>query len=222
MMAWKSAGLVAALVAVGLTGAATQGHAQKKDKEKADSTVGFVDLARVMDQIKKTTTWTRETKRFDDERVKFQGEIAALTKVRYLTVPERETLTQLRAKPTATASEKARIAELEAKSDALDKEAQTLAAVEKPTEEQGKRIEELAKLRQAAIANLQDETEQRSQALQALEGKVLDEMQDKILEHVQGVAKNKGLTFVLDQRAVLYGGQDLTDDVLLKLGVPKK
>lgn len=220
MKSWKLAGLVAALVAVGLTGAATQGHAQKKDKSEA--AVGFVDLNRVMEQIKKTSTWITQTKRFDDERVKFQGEIAALTKIRYLTATERETLAQLREKKTVTDGERARLTELENKSEALDKEAQALAAVEKPTEEQAKRIEELAKLRQAAIANLQDETELRSQRLQELEAKVLDEMQDKILEHVQQVAKNKGLGLVIDQRAILFGGQDLTDDVLLKLGAPKK
>lgn len=220
MKAWRLAGLVTVLVAVGLLGAATQGYAQKK--EKVDTNVGFVDLARVMEQIKKTSTWLQQTKRFDDERVKFQGEIAALTKLRYLTTVERDSLTQLRAKTTVSAGEKAKIAELEGKSEVLDKEAQTLAAVEKPTDEQGKRINELAMLRQAAIANLQDETEQRSRALQELEAKVLDEMQGKILDHVQQVAKNKGLVMVIDQRAILYGGQDLTDDVLLKLGAPKK
>jgi len=220
MKAWRLTGLVTVLVAVGLLGAASQGYAQKKDK--VDTNIGFVDLARVMEQIKKTSTWLQQTKRFDDERVKFQGEIAALTKLRYLTTVERDSLTQLRAKTSVSAGEKAKIAELEGKSEVLDKEAQTLAAVEKPTDEQGKRINELAMLRQAAIANLQDETEQRSRALQELEAKVLDEMQLKILEHVQQVAKNKGLVLVIDQRAILFGGQDLTDDVLLKLGAPKK
>jgi Skp family chaperone for outer membrane proteins len=221
MKDWKLAGLIAGLLATGITLGATQGHAQKKN-DKNDSTIGYVDLNRVMEQIKKTSTWITETKRFDDERAKFQAEIAALTKIRYLTAAERETLAQLREKKTVTDGERARILELENKSEALDKEAQALAAVEKPTEEQVKRIEELAKLRQAAIANLQDETELRSRQLQELEAKVLDGMQEKILTQVQGVAKSKGLTLVLDQRAVLSGGQDLTDDVLLKLGAPKK
>jgi Skp family chaperone for outer membrane proteins len=221
MKAWTLAALTAFLVAGGLVISTGQGHAQKKG-EKVDTTIGFVDLNRVMDQIKKTSTWVTETKKFDDIRLKFQGEIAHLTKVRYLTAAERGELDALRAKKSVSASEDARLKELENKSESLDKEAQTLAAVEKPTTEQAARIGDLSKLRQVAIANLQKETEDRSIQLQELEGKVLDDMQGKILEHVQTVAKNKGLILVLDQRAVLYGGQDLTDDVLLKLGAPKK
>ncbi|MCC2670165.1 MAG: hypothetical protein K0Q72_2636 [Armatimonadetes bacterium] len=223
MKSWKLAGLIGLLVAVGVGGAALPGNAQKKnDKDKVESAVGFVDLNRIMEQIKKTPTWLTMTKKFDDERTKFQAEIAGLTKLRYLTVTEREELDRINAKKSVTDSEKARIAELQAKSEAIDKEAQTLAGVEKPTDEQRKRIDELATLRKSAIANLQDETELRTKKLQELEGTVLDDMQGKILENVQQVAKSKGLALVVDQRAVLYGGQDLTEDVLLKLGATKK
>lgn len=223
MKSWKLAGIVGLLVAVGVGGAALPGNAQKKgDRDKVDSAVGFVDLNRIMEQIKKTPTWATMTKRFDDERTKFQAEIANLTKVRYLTATEKEELERLNAKKSVTDGEKARITELQNKSEAIDKEAQTLAAVEKPTDEQRKRIDELSNLRKAAIANLQDETENRSKKLQDLEGTVLDEMQGKILENVQQVAKSKGLGLVVDQRAVLFGGQDLTEDVLQKLGAGKQ
>ena len=224
MKNWKLAGVVGLLVAIGVGGAALPGNAQKKgDKnEKVDSTVGFVDLNQIMEQIKKTPVWLTQTKKFDDARTKFQAEIAGLTKLRYLTPTERQDLDSLNAKKSVTDGEKARITELQNKSEAIDKEAQSLAAVEKPTDEQRKRIDELSDLRKKAIANLQDETEQRSKKLQDLEGTVLDEMQGKILENVQQVAKSKGLALVVDQRAVLFGGQDLTEDVLQKLGASKK
>lgn len=227
MKAWKLASVVGVLVTVGVATTALPGSAQKKgDKEKSaavsDSSVGFVDLNKIMDQVKKTSTWVTMTKSFDDARAKYQGEIASLTKIRYLTATEKTELDQIRAKTNVTAGEKARIGELENKSEALDKEAQSLASVEKPTPEQSKRIEELSKLRQAAIANLQDETEKRTEQLRKLEEQVLDDMQGKILEHVQQVAKNKSLTLVVDQRAILFGGQDLTEDIMKKLDSGKK
>jgi len=225
MKAWKLASLVGVLVAVGVSSTALPGNAvdKKNDKSAAsDATVGFVDLNKIMEQVKKTSTWVTMTKGFDDARARYQGEIASLTKIRYLTATEKAELEQIRAKTNVTAGEKARLGELENKSEALDKEAQTLAAVEKPTAEQSKRIEELSKLRQAAIANLQDETEKRSEQLRKLEEQVLDGMQDKILEHVQQVAKSKNLTLVVDQRAVLFGGQDLTEDIMKKLDSGKK
>jgi Skp family chaperone for outer membrane proteins len=228
MKAWKLASLVGALVAVGMATTALPGNAQKKDRDKdrsaaaADAGVGYVDLNKIMDQVKKTSTWVTMTKSFDDARAKYQGEIASLTKIRYLTATEKAELDQIRAKTSVTAGEKARIAELEGKSEALDKEAQTLAGVEKPTAEQSKRIEELSKLRQAAIANLQDETEKRSEQLRKLEEQVLDDMQAKILEQVKKVAESRNLGLVVDQRAVLFGGQDLTDDIMKKLDAGKK
>jgi Skp family chaperone for outer membrane proteins len=214
-------GLAGVLIAAGVLGAALPGVAQKNAKAK-DSTVGFVDLGRVTDQIKKTPTWQVMTKRFEDERTKFQAEIADLTKIRYLSDVERKEFETLKAKAKPTDSEKARTAELEARSDALDKEFTTLAGQEKPTPEQEARLKALAKMRETAVNALQEETDKRSQSLRDLEGQVLEEMQGKILKFVEQVADSKNLVMVIDRQAVLYGGLDLTEDVLKKLGSAPK
>ena len=57
MHRWKIASSVAALVAAGLLGSALPGMAQKDSKKKTDSPVGYVDLGRITDQIKKTQRW---------------------------------------------------------------------------------------------------------------------------------------------------------------------
>lgn len=217
MHRWKIASSVAALVAAGLLGSALPGMAQK-DKKKVDSPVGYVDLGRITDQIKKTQRWQVMTSKFEDDRRKFQQEIADLTKIRYLSDAERKELTELNTKQKPTDAEKARISDLRDRSDNLDKEFQTLAGVEKPTAEQEARIKTLAKMRENAISALQEETEKRSQQLRELEGTVLEEMQGQILKIVEQVSESKNLTLVVDRQAVLYGGQDLTEDVLKKLG----
>ena len=217
MHRWNIAAGIAALVTAGVLGSALPGMAQK-DKKKIDTTVGFVDLGRVTDQIKKTPTWQVMTTKFEDERKKYQQEIADLTKIRYLSDVERKELETLNAKQKPSEAEKARIGDLQNRSEAMDKEFQQLAGVEKPTPEQDARIKALAKMRENAISSLQEETEKRSQQLREMEGQVLEEMQGKILKIVEQVSESKNLTLVVDRQAVLYGGQDLTEDVLKKLG----
>jgi Skp family chaperone for outer membrane proteins len=218
MLSWKLTGGLAALVAAGVLAAQLPGNAQKKNDKAANSGVGYVDLAAVTEQIRKTPTWQTMTKKFDDQKGVFAKEIETLTKTRYLTKQERDELESLRAKPKPTDAEKARIDELEKRSDAVDREAQTLAGVEKPTDVQSKRIGELAEMRKAALAGLQDETEKRSQQLREFEAQVLEDMQKQVLEKVSQVAEGKGVTMVIDRQAILYGGQDLTQDVVKKLG----
>jgi Skp family chaperone for outer membrane proteins len=215
---WKMAGTVAALVTAGVLGVSLPGMAQKKNSAKTDSTIGFVDLGQVTEQIKRTSTWQQAAKRFDTERSKFQDEIAHLTKTRYLTSAERTELDNLRARKNVTDGEKTKIAELEAKSENLDKEFQNLAAREKPTEEEKKRINELVKLREEAISKIQEETDKRTNELHLMESKVLEEMQGKILEIVKQISDREDLAMVVDRQAILYGGRDLTPDVLTKLG----
>lgn len=214
---WKAAIWVAALVVAGVLGAALPGSAQKKDKSKVDSVVGFVDLAVVTEQVKATPEWQQMVKQFEGEKTKYRGELEDLNKVRYLSAPEREELRTLRAKQKSTPGEAARIGELEKRSDMMEAEFRTLAGVEKPTPEQTRRIQELQKMREEGVTSLQSETERRAGLLQKMEADLLEKMQGKILEIVRKVAEAKGLTMVVDRQAILFGGQDITEDVVKRL-----
>lgn len=216
MHRWKLVGSIAALAAAGFVGSALPGFGADS-KKPVDSNIGFVDLGRVTDQIKRTPIWQTMTQKYEDQAKKAQQDIADLTKIRYLTEAERKELETLRAKPKPTDAENARINALQAQSDLLDQEFQKLAGVEKPTPEQDARMKALAKLRENAVNALQEAAEKRSQALQKLEGEVLEEMQGKILKVVGDIADNRKLSMVIDRQAILYGGQDLTEDVLKKL-----
>jgi len=218
MQRWKLWGCAAALVAAGVLGSALPGSAQKnKGGAKGDATIGYVDLALVTEQIKQTTDWKQNVSKFEAERNKKRNEIEGLAKIRFLSNAEQAELQTLQAKTKPTDSEKARIGELESKSSNLDSEYQKLAMVEKPTEPQTTRLKELTDMREKASGNLQAQYDQRAEELQKMESDMLDQMQKKILEIVGKVADNKGLGMVVDRQAILYGGQDITKDVLDKL-----
>ncbi len=217
MNRWRIAVSVAGLVGAGLLGSSLPGLAQKKPAQASNSTIGFVDLASVTEQIKETTNWKQLVRKFEDERSKYRNEIEDLAKIRFLTSAERQELSNLRSKPKATDGEKKRIQELEDHSGKLDREYQSLAMQEKLTSEQSARLKELTDLREKASGDLQDEYEKRAQQLQKSESQMLEEMQKQILEIVGKVAENKNLGVVVDRQAILYGGQDLTQEVLGKL-----
>lgn len=217
MQRWKLAGILAAVVAAGVLGSALPGNAQKP-KGKTDSTIGFVDLAQVTDKVKDTAEWKVKVREFEDSRSKYRNEIEDLAKLRFLSPAELEELKNLRAKPKATGGETERIKQLETKSSQLDAEYQRLAMTEKPNDADAKRVKELTSMREAASTLIQKEYDTRAQQLQKLEGEMLDKMQTRILEVVGDVAQKQGLVLVVDRQAVLYGGNDMTQDVLKKLG----
>lgn len=222
MQKMKMVGAAALLAAACFGMSVLPGHAKDSDKKNdAITGLGYVDLAKVTDAIKQTATWQTMTQKFDAKKNGFQQELEALNKTRYLTEPERQQLASLKAKPKASPSETADITKLEARSEALDREAQTLAAIEKPTPEQQKRITELAEMRKTALNKLQEEGDKRTEELKKLETELLEGMQSQVLKYVEQAAKSKGLTMVVDRQVILFGGDDLTTDVLKKLSPGK-
>lgn len=61
--------------------------------------------------------------------------------------------------------------------------------------------------KQAYYQQLQQELQQKNQDL-------LVPINDKVMAAVKSVAEAKGLTVVLDKSSAVYGGQDITDDVM--------
>ena len=85
-----------------------------------------------------------------------------------------------------------------------------------------KAIQEAEMRFQADTAKMSDEDkakamQQAQQELQQKEQALTSAIQAKIDVVVKEVADAKGLSVVLDKNVVVYGGQDITDDVLKKL-----
>ena len=71
-------------------------------------------------------------------------------------------------------------------------------------------------------ANMSDQEkneyyQQTQQRLQQKQQELIEPIQKKIEEAVKSVAEAKGLTVVVDKSSVVYGGQDITQDVLKKV-----
>jgi len=218
MNRWSRAGWLGALVAAGILGLSLPGAAQKKGAARPDAIFGFVDLTSVTDAVKKTPEWQQSVRKFEDEKARYKNELEALGKLRYLTTTERTELQNLRAKQKPTDAEKARIQELDDRSGKLDQEYQALAMISELTAEQRTRLRAVQEMREKGVTQLQDETNKRMEALQRVEAEVLQGMQDRILRIVGQVADSRGIVMVVDRQFILYGGQDLTEDVLKKLG----
>jgi outer membrane protein len=74
----------------------------------------------------------------------------------------------------------------------------------------------------AKAANMNDQEkksyyEQLQQGLQVKQQELLGAIQDKVNAAVKAVANSKGLTIVVDKSANVYGGLDITDDVMKKI-----
>jgi len=71
-------------------------------------------------------------------------------------------------------------------------------------------------------ANMNDQEksdyyQQTQQRLQQKQQELIEPIQDKVKDAVKSVAEAKGLTVVLDKSSVVYGGQDITQDVAKKV-----
>ena len=64
----------------------------------------------------------------------------------------------------------------------------------------------------------QDYYVQCQQRAQQKERELFEPLVQSFEAAVQKVAEAKGLTVVIDKSAVLYGGQDITQDVIAKIG----
>ncbi|MBP2649982.1 MAG: outer rane chaperone Skp (OmpH) [Firmicutes bacterium] len=63
----------------------------------------------------------------------------------------------------------------------------------------------------------QDYQSQLQQRMSQKQQELLKEITDKVDATVKGIAEAKGLTVVIDKNYVVYGGQDITDEVLKKI-----
>jgi len=214
-----TAGLAATLLATAANYGGSAPAKDQKPKEDATSTVGYVDLNTISDEVKKTPSWQKMVQQAAETRQKMGKELDDMVKRRYLTDAEIKDLEALQAKPKTTDEETQRISKLLAKSDDIDREFNELANIssDKLTPQQQTRLQELSKMRAEAGQKLNAARADREKKLQDLESGLLTEMQAKILKVVGEVAKAQGVEVIMDKQALLFGGRDLTTLVVAKL-----
>lgn len=181
------------------------------------SAPSYVDLGRVVVAYRKTSGFARHQQTLRDQSRKFADEMRALVELRYLPEAERKEAMDLQAKPTRNARETARLDTLKKKSETLDDERAQLSQKMNPTDTDVKRIGELTQMRQQAYLMLAKEESDRRDRLRDMDQAAMEQIQGELLKIVEKVAKDKKIPYVYNQPAILYGGNDLTDEVIKRL-----
>jgi Skp family chaperone for outer membrane proteins len=177
----------------------------------------YVDIGKVLAAYRKTPAFAKYGLKVREQTQVFSQEMETLAQFRYLNEADRKEALLLKSKPNPSTKDTARLAELKKKSDEVDNEAATLSQKSAPTDAERARITAISTQRTAAIRTLAKEESDRRDALRKLESETLGEVENELLKLVERVAKDMKLSYIYERRAVLFGGTDITEDVLKKL-----
>jgi len=185
--------------------------------EHSSTTPAYVDLSKVLIEFRKTSAFSKYQVKLRDQAKQFDAEMQTLAQLRYCTDEERTEGLALKAKPTLNNKEKARLAELMKKADAVDNEISSLSQKPKPTSEDSARIVELSKRRTEAVKSLAKEQADRRDQLRKMESGLMADVETELLKMIEKLAKDQKLPTIYERRAILVGGNDLTELVIKKL-----
>jgi len=180
----------------------------------ADSTWGVVDMARVGADYKGMRDLNDQFQQFQIEQEK---KLELRHKTRLLLDEERQEFLDLSQVAAPTEARVQRLQELENLSDERERRRFELRKQEERTEAEEAELKELDELydkRMEEIAALQADVQQSRLAKYEELSKLVTESVSKA---VKAVAEQRKLTIVVRKETVLFGGVDITDDVLAEL-----
>jgi Skp family chaperone for outer membrane proteins len=176
--------------------------------------LGYVDIKLVFQQAPAAQAAVKQAEQL---KAQLQSELALKQDTVILTDAERAEMNSLLAKPTPSDKEKARIGELRGKTAKLDEELRDLRQKPTPADTEKSRLQELTRLFSSAETKLGTNKEALQDQLDQKRAELLDGLQDKLLKAVEEVAKEQGLAMVFDKQALLFGGENITSQVVGKL-----
>jgi Skp family chaperone for outer membrane proteins len=176
--------------------------------------LGYVDIQLVFQQ---SPAGQEVKKQLEQLHAQLQNHLALKKDTLGLTEAERAELNTLLAKASPSDQEKARIALLRGKTAKLDEELRNLRQKPTPTDTEKARLQELTQLFSTAENKLRTDMETLQGQLDQKGDELMSGLQDKILKAVEEVAKDQGLAMVVDKQARLFGGDDITSQVVGKL-----
>jgi len=146
-----------------------------------------------------------------------QQQLQQQYKIRLLSDEEKQELLDLSSVAAPTEARDTRLSELEQLSDQREQRLMDLRQSKErnPDEEaEYKRLNDIYERRMAELTALQTELQQQRQAKG---DELLKGVRENLAKAVKKVAEQKKLLIVLDKQVVLYGGLDITDQVLAEL-----
>lgn len=188
-------------------------------KPPSDCKIGIVDINRVEDEFTevKTATDTVSTMADSLERI-----LKMRQKYSLLTEQEFAELEKLTGTEKPTDADKARITEMTTKGDTLAIELETLRGKKDPTDQEKTRLNELTEMGRKATADIEARRASYATNVQAKHKELLDKLTEKMNVVIGELAKSKGLWAVLPRQYVMWGGIDLTTELIEKLNKDAK
>lgn len=187
--------------------------------QKGESGPAFVDVGRVLNVYRKTQAFAKAQQQFAEKEKALGEEMSFLAQIRFCTPEETKQALAIRTKgETASAADKAKLAEFKKRVDDIENELTRLSQKEKPTDAETKRLQELSTKRTESAQTLAEAAAERREQLRELDAQLLESVQEEIMKVVEKVAKEAKIPVVYNRTAVLVGGNDLTEQVIRKLG----
>ncbi len=176
--------------------------------------IGLVDITRIGQEY---TSLIEKNKDLENLLASRKSELEIRQSYRFLTEEEMQELLKLLALKEPTPEQKNRAKELVDLSQKRDAELLALDTKENLTPEEKARRSELRQIQTAADQKTEElaaaYTAEMQQERQKIEGNVVQAVRNAVTQ----VATEMGLAIVFDKDAILFGGTDITDQVLQKL-----
>ena len=180
----------------------------------AQFALGFVDLSRIGREFEGTKSGQSELDTFQQS---LRRQLDDREAVRFLDENERGEVDKLRAVAAPSEEQKKRLNDFYATSKS--REAQLRALQQNPNKNDNEKAEadRLTRLSTRTDEDLDALGEKLEMQLQAKGDEISKRLTDTVSTSIEVVAKEKGYSAVVDKKAMLFGGVDVTDEVLKQL-----
>jgi outer membrane protein len=177
-------------------------------------TVGMVDTGRIGQEYKVMQKLGEDYQAFQKEQ---SDKLQLRTKTRMLNEAEQREYLDLAQLAAPTEDNKKRITALDALVSTREQRRTDLDGNKSRTPAEQKEYDDLNKLRQARTDELNKLQSDAHQLIMDTQKKLQKLVTDGVDSAIKAVAEQKKLTLVLPKDAVLFGGTNITDEVLAKL-----
>ena len=199
--------LATAIAVIGLIGSGAWAAA-------TEPKIGVVDLQKVDKDAPRVTQYREE---FDARKANLNQKLEIRVQNMMLNEDEIKELVDLKTSDKPTDAQKARIQALTDVERAKDDELKKLQETKDLNDQQKARLKELQDIQQKSKDAGNVFSKDYEAQLQSKFAELQDKIVADILAAVNKAAEAKGMTMVFDKAGVLFGGIDITDDVISRL-----
>ena len=194
--------------------APAQNTAPNATPNNAQFALGFVDLSRIGREFEGTKSGQSELDTFQQS---LRRQLDDREAVRFLDESERGEVDKLRAVASPSEDQKKKLNDFYATSKSREAQLRALQQNPNKTDVEKADADRLTRLSAKTDEDLDGLGEKLEAQLQAKGDEISKKLTDTVSAAIERVAKEKSYTAVVDKKAMLYGGTDVTEEVLREL-----